>query len=115
MASRSARLPTVRSWMRTAAYPSKCGMVKKPALPLGQHRLLLVQVGRPHREDRTRGRLLVAEAAEVGLAERPIPGEGLAVHEPGAVAVALRLGDVRQVRHQASDVIDRRHRAPFGR
>ena len=56
IASRSARLPTTFSWISTAAYPSKCGIVKKPLVPRREHRFLLREVVDAHREDRSGGR-----------------------------------------------------------
>ena len=81
------------------------------AVLFGEHRFLLVQVLHGHREDRAGGRRGITEPLDVSLAERPLPGEGLAVHEPGAVAVALALGDLGELRDDPHDVVDRCHGA----
>ena len=77
IASRNARLVTFFSWIRTAGYPSKCGIVKKDFWLRGEHRLLLAEVVDANGEDRTSGRAGIAEAPDVGLAERSLPREPL--------------------------------------
>src|SRR2546430_16325515 len=53
----------------------------------GQHRFLLAEVPDADGQDGAVRRNLVAEPPDVGLAERPVPGEPLAADEPGPVAV----------------------------
>src|SRR6476661_1831053 len=55
----------------------------------GEHGLLLGQVGHPNGEDGSGRWRLVAEAAQIGLAEGAVPRERLAPHRPGEVAEPL--------------------------
>jgi hypothetical protein len=77
----------------------------------GENRFLLAEVVDPDREDRAVGRGLVPEPLDVGLAERPFPREALLADEPRAIAEALPLGDLRELRHHACDVVESDHGA----
>jgi len=80
-----------------------------------EHRLLLAEVLDLDGEDRAVRRCLLAEPADVRLAERPVPGEGLAADIPGPVAVPLPLGDLGQLSGHPGHVIQRRHVATLPR
>jgi hypothetical protein len=84
---------------------------EEAVLARGEDRLLLGLIGGPDREDRARRRLLAAVALDIGLAERPLPGEPLARHLPEAVAAVLllALGYLGQLGHQTGHVIEGLH------
>ncbi|OLT13083.1 hypothetical protein BJF78_22795 [Pseudonocardia sp. CNS-139] len=91
--------------------------MKKAAGPGGEHGLLLVEVGYHDGQDRAGRRLLGAVAPDVGLAERPLPGERLRraaaaapEHRPGAPAV-VALDDLRKRRRDAGHVVETHHGA----
>jgi hypothetical protein len=78
--------------------------------PHGEERLLSVETVGANREDLAGGRRLVAEALEVGLAERPLPGEAFVADHPGPVSPARTDGNARQFLRECVDVIES-HRA----
>jgi len=75
----------------------------------GQNGLFLADVCDANGEDRAGRGARIAEPFDVGLAERPLPGEGLAGNGPGAIAVALAFGDLRQVQGHPGCLIDTDH------
>src|SRR6185295_12290339 len=81
----------------------------EPGVPGREHGLLLAEVVDPDGQDRLRRRGLGAEPPDVGLAERALPGERLARHEPGPVAVPLPLGHLRERRDRTGHVVPARH------
>ena len=112
-ASRRAAIGTVFISTSTAAYPSKWEMVKNPGVGRWSTASLSSRSATDTARISALGRRLVTEALEVGLAERPLPGERLrllaVVDEPGAAAVPLADGDLRQPGHDPLDVAERRH------
>jgi hypothetical protein len=84
----------------------------------GEDRFLFRQVGGADGQDRAGGRLLVAEALDVRLAVRALPGEHLAAHMPGAVTAELRhpLGHLGELARDAGHVVEGLHalQAPSG-
>ena len=76
----------------------------------GEHGLLLAEIVDAHRQNRPRGRRLVTEPFDVGLAERPLPRERLAADGPRAVAEPLANGHLRQGRRHVGDLLDAHHR-----
>lgn len=77
-------------------------------LPLRrEHRRLLDEIVDTYREDGPIGCGLLAEAPDVGLAERPLPGERLPDHAPRAIAVPFSLCDLRQAGCDPRNVAER--------
>lgn len=73
-----------------------------------EHSLFLRTVKNADGEDRSAGHRRIAEARDVRLAERPFPGESLAAHEPGALAIACAFGDRGKSRGQPGYVVNGR-------
>ena len=110
IASRSGLLVAALSCTRTAAYPSKCGMVKKPRAPAGQHGLLVGQVGGAQRQDRARRRRGARRSAcRSALENGRSQAKAFPADEPRPVAVALALGHLGQCGEHALDVAEGRH------
>src|SRR5207247_114388 len=79
------------------------------ALARREHGFLLLEILDGYREDWTVGRRLVAEALDVGFAERALPREMLLVYEPRSAAMAFAFGDLGKLRDDRLDILDGRH------
>jgi hypothetical protein len=80
-----------------------------------QQGLLVLEAVGDERQDRALGHRGVSEAAHVGLAERPFPGEHRAGDQPGAVAVAHALGHLGQLGDESLDGLQVGHRPTVAR
>src|ERR1035438_6214708 len=76
-----------------------------------EHGFLLAEILDADGQDRPVGRGIVAEPLQIGLAERPFPGEGLAGDEPGPVAVTVILSHLGQFKGYQRRVVNSRHTA----
>lgn len=79
---------------------------REPGLKDG---FLLAQVLDAEADDLARGRLDVPEAPDVGLGERPLPGEHLAADLPSPPAAALALVHLGQFRREPGNVVEGCH------
>ncbi len=80
--------------------------VKEPIGRIHQQHVLLLEVLDPDRDQWTLRRRFDAEPFQVSFAERPLPGEGLAGDEPGAVAKAHAFGDLGQRKGYLGGIVD---------
>jgi hypothetical protein len=77
--------------------------------PRRQHGLLLGQILHPSGEDRPFGRDRVAETPDVCLSEGSFPCERLPGDVPGAIAMTLAFGDLRQREGESSCIVEGCH------
>jgi hypothetical protein len=81
----------------------------------GEDRFLLVRVGGADRQDRPLRGCFMAKALNVSLAERALPGEGLAANLPRTVDLPVfvdALGDLGEGQCDPGNVVERLHDRP---
>ena len=107
--SRRTRFRTVRRWISTAEAVEvrmvKMPVSRRPAPPPSRP-----GPRRPRRRS-VRRAPVVAEPADVGLAERPLPGERLPGHAPRPVIVPLDLAHLRESQRLPGRAVEADHRA----
>jgi hypothetical protein len=89
--------------------PIEMGDREEPPRLRGEYGFFFVEVADPDGKDgpsRWRG---ITEALQVGLAERALPGEALALDKPRTVAVSLAFNYIGQLENGSSHIVEGSH------